>query len=250
MKNTVKTKLAAGEVVFGTLVSMPSPHLVQLLAQTGLDWLIFDLEHSPISAADIHGLAAATAGTECAPMVRAPHGNAATANLALDAGALGLVIPQVKSVADIQTSVKSALYAPAGNRGVGPIYASARWGLSLPEYLARANDEIGVFILIEDIEAVQNLESLLDVEGIDAAIIAPFDLSASMGVPGQLNHDDVISAIRTAEEGILKAGVALGGAAMSPEDVTEKIFRGYRVITLGYDAFLIQSAVKGLMQST
>ncbi len=226
---------------------MPSVHLVQTLAAAGLDWMFLDMEHGPIDFQATHAMIAATQGTACAPLVRVPEDNLAAARPVLDSGAFGIVFPMVRSAEDARRAQRYMHYPPRGERGVGPMYAPQRWGLSLQDYLAQANDHVATFVLIEHIDAVRNLDEILAVGGIDAALIAPFDLSASMGVPGQLQDPQVVAAVQEAEAKILASDAALGGLALSAEDANAKLERGYRVLILGYDVYLIQQAVGGLL---
>ena len=245
--NPVKQRLAAGQLALGVLVTMPSPQLAQTLARAGLDWLFIDMEHGPIDFADCHALIAATQGTACAPLVRVPIDNLATARPVLDAGAYGVIFPMVCSAQQARRALTYLRYPPQGERGVGPVYAPQRWGLSMAEYLRVANEQLAAIVLIEHIDAVRALPEILAVPGIDVALIAPYDLSASLGRPGDLQHPAVAAAIAEAERTILASPVALGGLALSAEDAAAKAARGYRVLILGIDVFLIQQQVAALL---
>ncbi|HKI98119.1 MAG TPA: aldolase/citrate lyase family protein [bacterium] len=247
--NPFKQRLAAGEPALGILLSMPSPQLAQTLAACGLDWLFIDMEHGPIDFADAHALIAATQGTACAPLVRVPSDNLAAARPVLDAGAFGLIVPMVRTAQQARDAMAYLRYPPAGERGVGPLYAPQRWGLSMADYLRAANEQLAAVVLIEHIDAVRNLDAILAVPGIDVALIAPYDLSASMGRPGDLQHPDVAGAIAQAERTILAGTAALGGLAQSPEDAKAKLDAGYRTILMGIDVFLIQQTVAGLLKA-
>ena len=247
MRNPIKAKLAAGKPVFGTLLTIPSAPLASSVAHAGLDWLCVDMEHGPIDIGATHAMTMATAGSPCAPIVRIPHDNLSILRPVLDCGAFGVIVPMVRKASDVERVRACLSYPPAGERGVGPIHACQRWGMSFAEYMAAADDELALFILIEDIVAVNDLEAILAVEGIDAAIIAPFDLSASMGLPSQLDHPVVLDAIARAEATILASAVPLGGLARDAGDLQTKLNRGYRVLTLGNDVSLIQSAIGAIM---
>jgi 4-hydroxy-2-oxoheptanedioate aldolase len=247
--NPLKQRLAEGRPAFGVLISMPSPQLAQTLAACGLDWLFIDMEHGPIDFADAHALIAATQGTACAPLVRVPSDNLAAARPVLDAGAFGIIVPMVCSAEQARAALAYLRYPPAGARGVGPVYAPQRWGLSLPDYLKAADEHLAAVVLIEHIDAVRNLDAILAVPGIDAALIAPYDLSASLGHAGDLQHREVAAAIAEAERTILASPAALGGLAQGVEDARAKLARGYRVILMGIDVFLIQEQVRGMLQA-
>ncbi|MEL7027763.1 MAG: aldolase/citrate lyase family protein [Pseudomonadota bacterium] len=245
---TLRSKLQRSEVVLGTMATLPSPEVTRVLASCGLDWIGIDLEHGPIGIGVANQMIQATAGCDCASLVRIPDDNLQLARPALDSGACGLIVPMVKTGKDVASSLEYMRYPPLGARGVGPALAALRWRMSVPEYLAAANDALTGFFLIEQIDAVENLDEILSMQGVDAAIIAPFDLSASMGRTGQLDHPDVASAIARAEAKILESNVALGGLALTEEDARTKRARGYRVITLSYDVQLLQSQLGSLVQ--
>lgn len=246
--NPFKQRLAAGGTNLGLLVTAPSVQLAQTAAAAGLDWLFIDMEHGPIDYADAHGLIAATQGTDCAPIVRVPKENLAATRPVLDAGAFGVVFPMVLGAEEARRALACLRYPPEGTRGVGPVYAPQRWGLSLADYLAQANEQIAAVVLIEHIEAVRNAREILAVPGIDVALIAPYDLSASMGRLGELEHPDVAAAIAEAEAAILASPAALGGLAQNAADARAKLARGYRVLIVGIDVFLLHGALTGLLR--
>lgn len=247
MDNPFKAKLAAGQRAYGTMMTMPSPHFARAAVGAGLDWLLFDLEHSPIDPAQLHGLIAATAGTHCAPLVRVPLDRSGLIRQALDTGASGLVFPLITSTQDVEDAIALTRYPPAGTRGIGPMHAALHLGVSMPEYLAFANEYISRSVLIEDVSAIDALEDILAVPGLDCAIIAPFDLSASMARPGDLHHSDVRSAIAHAERVIAASPVALGGLASSAEDAANKRSKGYQLITLGYDTYIVHAGLSAMI---
>ena len=241
--NHIKRKLAAREPIFGMLVTMPSPHLTQTLAAAGLDWLMIDLEHGAIGLDSLHPMIAATAGTNCLPLARIPLGNPELAKPVLDSGAYGIVFPMICSGEEAAQASSLMRYPPQGKRGVGPIFAPQRWGMTFPEYIAAANEDILTFMLIEDIRAVENIDAILATPGLDVALIAPFDLSASLGEIGNLEHPRVREAIARAEETVLASNVALGGLALNVADARAKLDRGYRALLLGYDVRMITTHV-------
>ena len=247
--NPLKAKLAAGETVAGVLVSLPSVAVVQTLAAAGADWIMIDMEHGPIGIEAAHAMIAATAGTDCVPVVRAPGHQQWMPKQVLDAGAFGIIFPMICTRAQAEATVRAVRYPPLGERGFGPFYAPARWGLSLADYIACANDEILNIVLIEHIDAVEAADEILAVPGIDVASIAPFDLSGSLGLTGQRDHPDVRAAIERAEERILANGVVLGGLADSVEAIGRMKARGYRALILGADIGLIGAGAAPLLEA-
>ncbi|MEQ8397868.1 aldolase/citrate lyase family protein [Thalassobaculum sp.] len=239
--NPLKKRLDAGKPGAGVLITMPSVNMAQILAGAGFDYLFIDLEHGSIDASSVYNLITATAGTECAPLVRIPKPELALCKPALDAGAMGLIFPMICTREEAEATVQCINYPPEGTRGWGPFYAPTRWGLKTPlEYFEVANRELLNIILIEHIDAIENIDSILSVPGIHVANIAPMDLAVSMGLPGQRDHPDVLKAIERAEKAILASPVVLGGMSLSAAEANAKIARGYRFLLMGYDVMLIQ----------
>jgi len=185
LTNHLRSKLTAGKPIIGTAVTIPSPQLVRTLADCGFDWLMVDLEHGPIGPESAQAMINATQGSDCMPLVRLPSSETWMAKMPLDLGAMGLFFPLIMTAKDAERAIKSALYPPAGQRGFAPIHAGYRWRRSLTEYAADADDAILKIIMIEHIDAVGRLESILKVPGIDVVFIAPYDLSQSLGLAGQ-----------------------------------------------------------------
>lgn len=242
MKNPYKALLKTGKPAFGLMLTIPSPQLAQVVARAGYDWMMIDREHGPIDMSVCQQMIAASQGTPCAPIVRIREIDPELAKPVLDSGAYGVIFPMVKTAEEAELAVASLRYPPKGVRGIGPIMASVRWGITAAEYLKQANNELMTIVLIEHIEAVRNIKKILAVKGIDVAQIAPFDLSASLGRPGELNHPEVKKAIATAEGAIRRSGIPLGGLAQTVENAQRMVARGYRAILMTHDVGLIQAA--------
>jgi 4-hydroxy-2-oxoheptanedioate aldolase len=228
-------------------LSIPSAATAQLLAHAGFDWLMIDMEHGPISIETAHAMIAATAGTQVAPLVRVPQNLPWLAKPALDAGAAGIVYPQVNSREHAVSAARSTRYPPAGDRLWGPFFAPARFGLSMPDYLCAANDALVTIVIIEHPHAVESIDEILTADGIDAAVIGTHDLAVSMGRPGQLDHPDVLDAVDRAEKAIRDSSVVLGGNAFSPEQARQMADRGYQLLALGFDWSLLQRAAAAVL---
>ena len=240
--NPLKARLEAGKPAVGLLVSMPSVHVTQVLAATGFDWLFFDMEHGPIGIESAHAMIAATSGTSCAPIVRVAWNVPWLAKPALDAGAMGIIFPMIRSAAEAEQAVRAVRYPPTGERGFGPFYAPARFGLTMQTYADPADREILCILLIEHMEAIDDIEAIVNVPGVDACLIAPFDLAMSYGYRDGPAHDEVQAAIERAERAILNSPVHLGGLAVTSDLANAAIARGYRLILIGFDTMLLQRA--------
>lgn len=245
--NPLKDKLARGEPVVGTFVSLPSPPFVQILAGCGFDFLIVDCEHGPISIETAQAMITATAVSSCVPLARVPWNLPWLAKPLLDAGALGIVTPLVRSPEDARTAVAACRYPPAGERGWGPFYAPSRWGLDAFAYTSQANDAVLTVLLIEHVDAVRAIDAIAAIPGIDVALIAPYDLSSSLGKPGAFEDPEFLAAVAEAERGIRAAGIVLGGLAATPEHARALLAAGYRFLCLAYDVLLIETAMLRLL---
>jgi len=233
----------------GIIASIPSVAATQALASAGFDWLMIDMEHAPIDSKVMHQMITATAGSRCMPIVRVPAADSHLVKHALDAGASGIVFPMICTREEAEAAITSTLYPPAGKRGWGPFYAPARWDKTPAQYLHDANDSLTRIVLIEHPEALANLDDILDVPGIDVALLAPNDLSLNMGFPGQQENTEVLAVIRAAEEKILISDVALGGVAASTAVAREKVRRGYRLLVLGYEVKLLIDSARNMLNT-
>jgi 4-hydroxy-2-oxoheptanedioate aldolase len=246
--NGMRRKLESGAAVVGTILSMPSPAMAQLLAGAGLDFLMIDMEHGAIGRDALQPLIAATAVADCVPIVRVPWTVPWTVKPPLDAGALGIVFPMVTTAAMAAEAVASCRYPTAGERGWGPFYAPSRWGVSAMEYTAGADREILKIALIEHIEAVRNIDAILATDGLDAAFIAPYDLSASLGAAGDFEAASYREAYARAEGAVLGSRLWAGALALTAEQANAQIAKGYRLIILGYDTLLVERTMRGLLE--
>src|ERR1700756_449030 len=227
---------------FGAIATIPSVQTVRIMAQS-LDWIIVDLEHGPIDLASAHAMIVATAGTPCVPMVRIAANEPHLAKAPMDIGALGINFPMISSRADAEKAVRSLRYPPRGDRLWGPFHAPLRWGVSMSDYMAAADDDIICMITIEHVEAVNRIDEIMATPGIDVAVIAPGDLATSINKRGQIDDPEVQALIARAEADILKSGVPIGGVARTAEQANAMIDRGYLALALGFDWSLFQRGI-------
>jgi 2-dehydro-3-deoxyglucarate aldolase len=245
MTHAFRARLLQGDLLIGTMITLTSPEVVEIMAEVGFDWLFLDAEHSVFEAREMQAaLQAAGAAMPC--VVRLPVAAEVPIKKALDVGAAGIIAPQVNSAAQAEQIVRLAKYAPTGVRGVG-IGRAHRYGLKLREYIADANQRTAVIVQAEHIDAVRNIESIVRVQGVDAVLIGPYDLSASLGRLGQVNHPDVVQAIDRVAEVCLQTGVRLGIFGVSADAVKPYIARGYTLIVAGVDTMLLGQAAVGLL---
>jgi 4-hydroxy-2-oxoheptanedioate aldolase len=190
-----KNKIKEGKNVFGPFMKSTDPAFIEIAGYAGFDFVILDMEHGPVSFSDLQNLIRAALLAGIIPIVRTSDLTEASISKPLDLGALGVQIPQVTSASDAQSCVDAARFYPLGKRGVCRFVRAANYS-SLPrdEYFGKANS-ILVIIQIEGKEAILDIENIMEVDGIDIIFIGPYDLSQSLGVPGQINHPVVIEAM-------------------------------------------------------
>jgi 4-hydroxy-2-oxoheptanedioate aldolase len=247
--NPVKMKLKEGKPVMGAVMSTPSLGNMQVLSRSGLDWVWIDMEHGPIDLESAHALILATQGTPAVPVVRIPWKEEWMAKRVMDAGAMGVVFPFIKTREEAEAAVAAVKYPPEGVRGFSPALAAHRQGMPLADYPRWANENILCLLLIEHQEAVKNIDAILSVPGIDAAIIGHMDLSGSYGLLGQITHPQVAGAMRQILEAGQRHQVPVGIAATTAEAIQKRLAEGYRWISIGSDIALLLSAVQQLLSA-
>jgi len=239
--------LLAGELLIGPIVTLPAPEITEILAGVGFDWLFIDAEHSPMGMRDAQALLQA-AGPGCPCLVRVPAGEEVWIKKALDTGAAGLIVPQVHSAEQAERVVKLCKYPPQGARGVGVARAQG-YGGCFGEYVATANEQLAVVIQAESAEAVRNIGAIVAVPGIDAVLVGPYDLSASLGKPGELLDPEVRGAIARITEICLNAGVRLGAFGTDAAAVQPFIDQGFTLIAAGIDTLFLSGAASDLLSA-
>ena len=244
----VKALLKAGKPTLGVVMTLPSPPAVEILARAGFDWMWLDLEHSPIDLETADRMIQAMQGTETVPIVRVAWNLHWLAKPVLDMGAKGVIMPWVNSKPEAVAAVQALRYPPEGVRGVGASVAARRWGLPTSEYLKVANQEILAILQIENIEAVNRIDEILTVPGIDLIFIGPNDLSASMGRLGQTTHPRVEEAIQKVLAATKKAKVPAGILGFSPDEAKRRIAQGFQFIAVASDAGLLSAGGKDILR--
>jgi len=242
LKNELKRRLKAGEKTLGLWITIESPFATELLSGEGFDWFVFDLEHSPLDMYQAQTLMQAMRGPTT-PLVRVDWNDPVPVKRALDIGAYGVVIPWVNNKEDAKKAVASCKYPPEGMRGCGP----RRCSLSDPEYLKTANAETLVIVQIETREAVNNVDEISSVDGVDVLFVGPTDLSTSYGYLGRAGEPDVQKAIDKVLETAKRKGVAAGIFGGGGKSTLDRYNEGFQFIALGGDtALLRRGAVEAL----
>ena len=241
----VRERLRSAQAPLSAFVNLiPSPVATQALAAAGADVVLIDQEHGPIGPESLHAMVASTAGTSCSPWVRVPGCDEASVKAALDVGAEGIVFPLVTTAESAADCVALTRYPPEGRRGWGPFVAHSRWGVGLFDYLSRRGAETVCTLLIETRSAVDNIEEICRVEGIDCLTIAPFDLSTELGVSGRMDAPELLEAVTHAERVIGESGIPLGGAALTMEQTQALLEKGYRLLWHAFDVLVLKQFVQ------
>lgn len=248
-RNPVRVRFENDQAALGIIVSMPSTETTQVLAHIGFDWLFIDMEHGPIDISSARQMIAATGGYPTAPIVRVPWNEHWLVKPVLDAGAMGVIFPMIKTAEEAAKAASSVRYSPDGIRGAGPFYAAPHFGLDMPAYIDAADRELLCILLIEHKDAVENIESIVQVPGVDVCFIAPFDLAMSYGYRDGPDHDEVREAIARAESVIAASDKTLGGLALDNDIAHEMIGRGYRLILTGFDTLLLERAGREIVDN-
>ena len=247
-KNPVIAARKAGKVQTVLGVTTPSPQLARMLALSGFDGIMVDMEHGPIDVQTCFNMITALKGTAALPFVRVAWNDPVLVKQALDAGAEGIVFPMIRTPEEAEKAVNSVKYPPRGERGWGPFQTQFQWGVDMFEYTSIADDRIAVVLLIEHPQALEDLDEILSVPGIDVAAAVPFDLAVNMGHRDGPGHPDVQTALADANRKIAEKGILTLGFAMAPDQANHLIASGVRLITVGgFDAILIPQAIKGLL---
>ena len=230
------------------------PSIVEIMARAGFDWLAVDLEHSVIDLPTTQILLGTIQANGMVPLVRVGENDPKLIQRVMDAGAYGIIVPMVNSKELAEQAVRAVRYPPRGTRGVGLARAQG-YGFGFDEYAATVNEESVVIAQIEHVDAVKNLEDILKVDGIDGVLIGPYDLSGSLGRPGQFEDRAVLEAVTRVETLCLARKMPLGFHVIQPEArlVQEKVRKGYRFLAFSLDTlFLGHSCIremKGLDRS-
>lgn len=245
----LKSKLAGNTLTIGSWITLGHPSIAEIMAGAGFDWLVLDMEHSVLELSDVQMLIQVLDGQGCPAIVRLTSNDADQIKRVMDAGATGIMVPMVKAAADAQAAVQAVYYPPRGQRGVG-LARAQQYGAGFQQYRNWLDNNAVVAVMIEHIDAVEAIDSILSVPGVDAYIIGPYDLSGSMGRPGELDYPEV----QTAMERVLDAGRRLGKAGgvhvvePDPGLLRRNIAAGFNFLGYGLDIRILDSLCRTHMR--
>lgn len=240
----IREKIKNKELVVGTWIQTGSPVAAEIMAECGFDFIAADMEHTDISNECFYHIARSLGG-KTAPLARVKSNNTISIRQVLDGGASGVIVPLINNAKEAEMAVAAAKYPPVGVRGFAYVRANS-WGMEFDEYAKTANDEIAVIAMIETMQAVENINEILSVDGIDAVFIGPYDLSGSYGVAGQTCHRLVTDGMNRVLEACKTKGIAAGQHIVLPtqQNISAAIEQGYTFLALGMDTVFITSGAK------
>ena len=246
----LKSKLAQSEITIGSWITLGHPSIAEIMATAGFDWLVLDMEHSVLELSEIQMLIQVLDMQKCPAIVRLTSNHPDQIKRVMDAGANGIMVPMIKSAADAESAVQSVYYPPRGKRGVGLARAQG-YGAEFQQYRDWLEKNAVIVAMIEHIDAVNAIDSILSVDGIDAYIIGPYDLSGSMGHIGELNHPEVASAIEKVLEAGKRIGKPGGIHVVEPDQkqLQQRIAAGFSFIGYGLDIRILDTLCRNHIQN-
>ena len=240
---TLRAKLETGRSVAGAFLGLRSPDAAEMLSQAGFDFLLIDAEHSNIGPETTLEMLRAIDRGRAAPLVRLAETSAANVQWALDGGAEGILFPRIRTADEVKEAVALCRYPPDGIRGLGPGRAGG-YGVNMLDYAATANREIMVMIQVETVEAVENIEEIAAVPGVDLLFIGPGDLSQVLGFPGEMHHPRILEIGKQVMSVCLKNSVHFGILALQEDPLGYWRQQGAQFFAIGTDALYLAQACR------
>ena len=240
---SLKQKLKNNELTIGSWIMIGNSMSVEVMALAGFEWLVIDIEHTSISMETVQALITTIQANNIKALVRVSKNEEVVIKKVLDMGADGIIVPMVSSKEDALQAVEYAKYPPVGKRGVG-LYRASGYGTTFEEYKKWVDEELVIIAQIEHIDAVNNIDEIVSVEGIDGTIIGPYDLSGSMGYPGEFEREDVKLAVQKVLDRCKEKNIPSGFHVVDtdPSKLQEKIAQGCTFLAYGIDYFFMRDA--------
>lgn len=246
----LRRRLAAGHSTAGPFLKIPAAAVTEAFGVAGFDFVIIDLEHGPFSIESAETLTRAARLAGISPVVRVGHNESSQISRALDMGVDGLIVPHVSTREAALAAVRAARFHPVGERGMDVFARAASWGaVEKAGYLQSANENTLVCLMVEGREGLSNLEAIASVPGFDVIFIGPYDLSQSLGIPGEVRSTQVDTAIRGALDVARTHGLALGLYVDNAETAQYYLDLGVQFIALSVDVSILTTAAAGIVDS-
>jgi len=250
MSKVLKQKIQNSELTIGSWISLAHPAIAEVMANAGFDWLVIDLEHSVITIREAEELIRIIELSGVAPLVRLTSNNPDQIKRVMDAGSHGIIVPMVNSADDAESAISAVRYPPDGNRGVGLARAQG-YGVKFNNYFKSNQNDAVVIVQVEHIEAVNNLEEILSVDGVDGYLVGPYDLSCSLGIPGEFDHPEFIETVGKINSVANRLNIS-GGTHIVEPDVSQlknKIEEGQKIIAYSVDIRILDHTVRDGLRS-
>lgn len=241
-KITLAEKLRKNEMSIGIWNSIPSAALVNVIGSSGIDFMVIDAEHGPVSMETAEDMVRAAELSGASPLIRVPKNSSEYILRALDIGAHGIHIPHVSTVEDAKRAVAYSKYHPLGERGYTPFTRAGEYGKAAQGYAEKANASTIVVAHIEGSNGIKNIDDIARVKGLDVLFVGPYDLSQSLGKPGRVDDPEVVEGIKRGVAASKKNGIVCGSFACDPNYLDILIGCGVRYITYMVDSSVIAGA--------
>ena len=239
----IRQKLRAGDPTIGCFMSLGSSTVAELLGHAGFEWLVIETEHNALDAAEVQELVTAVEVTGAVPFVRVPSLDRVAIQRALDIGALGIVVPLVRTAEEAAAIVSATRFPPEGTRSFGPLRAG-RYGFDNEDYFRRANDQIVVILILETREAFEGLREIAAVRGVDALYVGPFDLALSFGLDPMGASAELEQLIQDARSICSECGAVLGVPVRTTDELVKRRGEGFKLFGFGPDYLLLADAAR------
>jgi 4-hydroxy-2-oxoheptanedioate aldolase len=247
MKN-LKEKIHSGEVVHGCWINLASTISAEIVGQAGFDWLLLDLEHGAGDVAILYQQLQALSGSSSASLVRIDQLSRPKAQRILDAGAGGIMFPQIQSAEEAREAFEMMYYPPRGTRGMAKMTRATAFGKFADEYINNLDQNLVGVIQIETLKALQNIESIAATDGIDILFVGPTDLTLSLGILGQLSHPLYQEAIQTIARAAKKYGKAVGVLLQDINEYDMYYRLGFRFLACGADSVFVRKGAEEMVR--
>lgn len=245
-----RQRVLGGDKLIGAFLNTGSPTIAEIAGVAGLDWCLLDMEHGSGSWEMLGYQLMALHGSNTAPIVRLPSIENIYFKRALDLGAWGLMLPNVNTAEEAKNAVAYSRYPPRGTRGVSSVNRGARYGTQFDEQLENAHLSTLIIAQIESPLALENLEEIANVDGIDALFVGPADLSVTMEIPKQFDHPDFLVAIKATVGAASRCGKASGILGFAESDIQHYYTLGFNLVAVGSDAGMVAKAFNSLVTTS
>tara|TARA_X000000368_G_scaffold339526_1_gene277645 strand:+ start:488 stop:1240 length:753 start_codon:yes stop_codon:yes gene_type:complete len=245
---SLKNKLLNRKNVYGTWININNILIPEILSQANFDWFCIDLEHSGIDYNDVVNLIISSENSKCTPLVRVPENNESIIKRVMDIGASGVIVPNIKNASEALKAVNAIKYHPKGNRGVG-LFRAQKYGTKFKKYFQENNKNSIAILQIEHIEAVNNIEEIGNIKGIDCFFVGPYDLTSSMGIPGEFDNDKYKKVLKKILEycKYSKKSVGIHSVSTDYKNAVKYKKMGFNVIGMSIDTIMLRDMAINIM---